>query len=55
MYPADERNVQVMHLLSEARALNERMRQQVRDGRALLERWRETQERARRDAIRGAD
>lgn len=55
MYPADDRNVQVMQLLHEARALNQRMRKQVHDGRALLERWRENQERARRETLRGAD
>jgi len=55
MYPADDRSVQVLQLLREARVLNERMRKQVHDGHALLERWREKQERARREALQGAD
>lgn len=45
MYPADDRGARLTLLLAEARAMKERMAEQVRSAAAMLERWREDAER----------
>jgi hypothetical protein len=55
MYLADDGSARVKRLLDETRALNERMRQQVRDGRVLLDQWRRSQEPVHHEAPGGVD